>query len=427
MKIKDIINKKKNGYELNSDEISFVIKNYLNNTIQDYQMSALLMAIYFQNLSQSEMNFLTLEMVNSGKKINIFDNDKIIVDKHSTGGVGDKTSIVLGPIIASFGLPFVKVSGRGLGHTGGTIDKLESIPGFQVNLPISKFKKIVLKTNIAIISQNKDIVPADGKIYSLRDATGSVENIGLIATSIMSKKIALNGNLIVIDIKCGNGAFTTNLKDAKKLAQAIIGISQYFKKKIICVISNMNEPLGSAVGNAIEVKEAIDFFSKIYSPKFKKLIFTLATEILIKSKKFNNKKDAILAIEKKLDDGTVMNKFKEWIKAQGGRLDDFHFQPKYSHKIFAKKSGYLNIISSTKIGNVVTQLGGGRYNKDDTIDYQAGLFLHKKNADSIKIGDLIFELFSNKKISIETIDYINEVFEIKNKVKEEKLILDIID
>lgn len=395
MTIIDIIEKKKKKEELTHEEIAFVIRGMLDKKIADYQISSLLMAIVLNGMTLDETTYLTEEMLNSGDKIDLSGINGIIVDKHSTGGVGDKVTLILGPLLASLDVKIAKMSGRGLGHTGGTIDKLEAIPGYKVELSREEFIKQVNDIGISIISQSGNIVPADKKLYALRDVTGTVDSIPLIASSIMSKKIASGADLIFIDVKVGSGALMKTLKSAKELATTMIEIGKKFGKTVICILTDMDEPLGYAIGNSLEVKEAIESL-KGYGPKdVMELIVSIASLVLNKTKNIDLEEAKILCM-KKLTNGDAYKKFEELVNAQYGNLSEL----KISNRIFSvksTKSGYLNKINALGLGEIARIIGAGRLTKEDVIDSTVGLVLSKKTGDYVNVGDELLKVYLNEK------------------------------
>ena len=422
MNIIDIIIKKKNKNILTEDEINYVIENYVNGSITDYQMSALLMAITLNGMNDDEVYYLTKAMINSGDIIDLSGINGITVDKHSTGGVGDKTTIALAPILASLGFKVAKMSGRGLGHTGGTIDKLESIKGYNVNLSEDKFIEQVNKIGVSVISQTAEVAVADKKIYALRDVTGLAESIPLIASSIMSKKIASSASIIVIDVKVGNGALMKNKEDATILANTMIKIGKKFNKHVVCVLTNMEEPLGYAIGNGLEIKECIDLLQGKGPKDLKELIYTL-TEIYLEKENIN-KEDAIKLIDDKINSKEAYNKFVEWIEYQNGDINNIAISDKVI-SIKSPKDGIITKIDAYSLGNIAKKIGAGRTKKEDIIDYSVGLVLNKK------VGDLVFENEELLKIYINNLNIdIKEVvdcFQIEDVLANKKdLIIEII-
>ena len=404
MNIVDIINKKRLNGKLTKEEISYVIENFCNGNIKDYQMSSLLMAICINGMDMEETLYLTDCMINSGDKIDLGFIDGIKVDKHSTGGIGDKVTLILAPLVASVGVTVPKMSGRGLGHTGGTIDKLESIAGFNVNLTNEEFKKQVKDIGVVVASQTGNLVPADKKIYALRDVSGTVESIPLIASSIMSKKIAGGADKIVIDLKVGNGALIKNLEDASKLAETMIKIGRHYNVKVICVLSDMNQPLGKNVGNGLEVLEAIDVLSGNGEKDIKELTLTLGS-IMVSLAQNISISESRGKLEDSLNSGKALEKFKEFIKYQNGNIDDICI----SDKVFSCKSsktGFITKIDNYKLGELVRKIGAGRLTKEDTINYGVGVILNKK------VGDYVLQDEELLKVYLDDTDLnMNEVME----------------
>lgn len=402
MTIVDIINKKRLNKELTREEIEFAVSGYLDDSIKDYQMSSLLMAIVINGMTDRETIDLTDIMLKSGEVIDLSKIDGLIVDKHSTGGVGDKVTLVLAPLLASFGIKIAKMSGRGLGHTGGTIDKLESIEGFNTHITNKEFIKQVNKINIALVSQTGNLVPADKKIYALRDVTGTVESIPLIASSIMSKKLASGSDIIMIDVKVGSGALMKNLHDAKKLARIMVKIGKAYRKPTICILTNMEEPLGYAIGNSLEVKESIDTLKGNGPSDLLEVVMTFASLIVGAYKKISNSEARDL-IFKQINTGAAYKKFEEMVKSQGGDIEKI----KYTDKVFSIKSdkeGYINKINALELGNIAKKIGAGRNSLDDEIDYEVGLVLSKKVGDYVaKDEELVKVYLKNKDISISEI------------------------
>ena len=399
MTIVDIINKKRLNKELTREEIEFAVDGYLDGTVKDYQMSSLLMAIVLNGMTDRETIDLTDIMIKSGDVINLKEIDGLIVDKHSTGGVGDKVTLVLAPLLASFGIKIAKMSGRGLGHTGGTIDKLESIEGFDTSISNKEFIKQVNKINIALVSQTGNLVPADKKIYALRDVTGTVESIPLIASSIMSKKIASGADILLIDVKVGSGALMKNIKDAQRLAKLMVKIGKAYRKPTICILTNMEEPLGYAIGNSVEVKEAIDTLKGNGPSDLLEIVMTFASIILGAYKKIPNSEARDL-IFKQLNNGSAYKKFEELVKAQGGDIDNI----KYTDKVFSIKSdkeGYINNINALKLGEIAKKIGAGRNELGEKIDHEVGLVLSKKVGDYVSQDEELLKVYlKDKDISI---------------------------
>ena len=422
MRMVDIIEKKRDGGKLTKEEIEFFVNGYVRGDIPDYQASALLMAIYFRNMDYDETLNLTLAMENSGDKLDLSGINGIKVDKHSTGGVGDKTSLVLAPMVAALGGKVAKMSGRGLGNTGGTIDKLESIPGFRTSLSKEEFIKNVNETGLALTGQTGNLAPADKKIYALRDVTAVVDSIPLIASSIMSKKIAAGAGAIVLDVKVGSGAFMKNMQDAEKLAEEMVKIGSLAGRNTIAVISDMDEPLGLAVGNALEVAEAVKTLKKEGPEDLVNLCLELGTQMLIASKVEENADKARGMLQNSIDDGSAYNKFLEFIKRQGGDitvfddLDEFT-ECNYKIEVKADKEGYVQRIESELIGEASMILGGGRMTKEDVIDYSVGVKLSAKRGDYVKCGDCLATIYAaNKDKILEAEGLIIKAFEISEDI-----------
>ncbi len=421
MNIIEIINKKRLKQTLTDDEIKYVIDNYLSGEIKDYQMSSLLMAILLNDMTNEEIYSLTKYMAESGDKLDLSSLGDNVVDKHSTGGVGDKTTLIIAPIVASCGVKVAKMSGRGLGHTGGTIDKLESIPGFTVNLTEEDFLNQVNEIGVAITSQTENIAIADKKIYALRDVTGTVESIPLIASSIMSKKIALGAKKLVLDVKVGNGALIKNIDDAKRLSNLMIDIGKHNNIEVICVLTNMNIPLGNNIGNSLEVEEAIDILKNHKLGSLRDLCIELSSHMVSLGLKitYEEAKERVL---NNLDNGEAYNKFVELVTKQHGDINNL---PKATGKYEIKSmtKGYLIDIDAYKLGILSMNLGAGRKNKEDKIDYSAGIIVKKNINDYINEGDVIMTLYTNKEIT--EID--NTIFKISDKkIEDNKLIYEII-
>lgn len=393
--ILDIINKKRLGEELSYKELDFFFNGYLNGDIADYQMSSLLMAICINGMTDEEIFGLTKIFIDSGDVLDFSDIPGIKVDKHSTGGIGDKTTLVIAPIVASLGIPVIKMSGRGLGYTGGTIDKLESIPGFRVDLNDREIIKQVHDINLVVTGQTADLVPMDKVIYALRDVTSTVSSIPLIASSIMSKKIAGGADKIIIDIKVGNGALLQTEKEAKKLSELMIKIGEVYNREVRCIISDMNVPLGKCVGNALEVMEAVDVLQeKEVNNNFVDLCYELATEMVSMGKNIS-KKEAFELVKESIRSGDAYNKFLEMIVYQKGDITKL----KASKKIIELKSdrtGVIESINALELGKLSLALGAGKVNKNDKIDYSVGIKLEKLVGDKVKKGDVIANLYVGK-------------------------------
>lgn len=401
MRMEEIIEHKRDGLELSQQEIHFFIKNYVDNKIPDYQASALLMAIYLKGMNDKETALLTEEMRVSGDVWDLSDIPGLKVDKHSTGGVGDKVSLVLGPMVASCGAKLAKMSGRGLGHTGGTLDKLESIPNFDIFETKEEFKKQIQEVGMAIIGQNKDIDPADKKLYALRDVTGTVSSMPLIASSIMSKKLASGADCILLDVKYGSGAFMKTKKDAKKLAEIMINIGRHLGKDVRAEVTDMDQPLGYAVGNNLEIKEVIETLHNRGPKDLTKLCLDSGSIMLVQAKLFHDKKEARKVLLKNLKNGKAFEKFVEFVKAQKGDtsyiLDPSKFEvAKNIIPIYSNKEGVIKRIDALTIGKSSMKLGGGRERIEDTIDMSAGIILNKKIGDFVKNNELLATLYTNK-------------------------------
>ena len=400
MRMYDIIIKKRNGEALSDEEIAFFIKGYTDGSIPDYQASALLMAIYFRGMTDQEIATLTMEMAHSGDMLDLSAIKGLKADKHSTGGVGDKTSLVLTPLAASIGIPVAKMSGRGLGHTGGTIDKLESFPGFSTDISEEKFINNVNTIGIAIAGQTKNMAPADKKLYALRDVTGTVDSIPLIASSIMSKKLAAGADVIVLDVKTGSGAFMKTEEDSVRLANEMVRIGNNVGRRTLAVISDMDEPLGYAVGNAIEVKEAIDTLNGHGPADLLELCLTIGSLMAVGTGKAANVDEARTLLLEKLNDGSALKKFAEFVEAQGGDsapVYDTKLLPQASivKEVYAPVDGYVSHIESDIVGISAMKLGGGRETKESPIDLSVGILINKKVGDKVEKGEKIATLYAN--------------------------------
>ncbi len=394
MEYSDIIKKMKYKETLSYSEIKKIVFDYTNNKIKDSDMIEFLKLVCKNKLSFRETLDLTDVMIKTGNTIDLSGVEKNTVDKHSTGGIGDKVSLIVGPIVASLSLAMPKMSGKGLGITGGTIDKLESIPGYNVNLSNKEFIKILNKVGVCIISQSDNIVPADKKIYALRDISGTALNESLIASSIMSKKIASSSDVIVIDMKVGKGAFMKDIKSATKLSKLMIRIANCYNKKLICVLTNMNEPLGRNIGNALEIEEVIKFFDGYRDEALEKVVLTIASYMVSYGKMISLTK-AKEEVELVLNNNKAKETFYKWIKAQGGDLEKFVIKSK-KVEILSKKDGYIKEIDAYRVGNLVKNLGGGRKKKEDAIDYNVGVVLNKTIGDKVKENDILGTIYYNK-------------------------------
>lgn len=400
MRMIDIIEKKRDGHELSSEEIYYFINEYTDGSIPDYQASAFLMAVFFQGMTEKERANLTKAMVESGDQIDLTQIQGIKVDKHSTGGVGDTTTLILGPLVASLDVPVAKMSGRGLGHTGGTIDKLESIEGFHVEITNEEFIRLVNENKISVIGQSGNLTPADKKLYALRDVTGTVNSIPLIASSIMSKKIAAGADCIVLDVKTGAGAFMKTLDDSKELAKAMVNIGNNVGRNTIAVISDMNQPLGYAIGNALEVKEAIDTLKGDGPEDLTELCLTLGSHMVYLAQKASSIENAREQLKENMSNGKALAKFKEFITSQGGDATvvdrpELLPQAKYTFELEAKESGWIAEIEADEIGTAAMLLGAGRATKESSIDLAVGIVLKKKIGDQVQQGDSLLTIYSN--------------------------------
>ena len=422
MDIIDIINKKEAKEELTKEEIEFVVNNYVNDNIKDYQMSSLLMSICINGMTFDETYNLTTSMLNSGDKIDLSSIDGIKVDKHSTGGVGDKTTLVVGPLVASCGVPVAKMSGRGLGFTGGTIDKLESISGFKTSIPNDEFIKQVNDIKIALVSQSGNLVPADKKIYALRDVTGTTESIPLIASSIMSKKLASGSDKIVLDVKVGKGAFMHNLDDAKKLAKTMVEIGNRYGKETIAVLTNMDYPLGRTIGNSIEVLEAIETLDGKGEERFLKLCLVLSSYMVSMSKNISIE-EAIKEVEENYNNKKGLSKLKEFIKYQGGNISDIPVENKCVN-IYSNSDGYITDIDTLKLAELCNDLGAGRKEKDDIINPKVGIKLNKTINEKVEVGDILLSIYTDKEINEE--EYLKTITITNENIPNIKIVYDII-
>ncbi|MEC1361934.1 pyrimidine-nucleoside phosphorylase [Bacillus subtilis] len=427
MRMVDIIIKKQNGKELTTEEIQFFVNGYTDGSIPDYQASALAMAIFFQDMSDRERADLTMAMVNSGETIDLSAIEGIIVDKHSTGGVGDTTTLVLAPLVAALDVPVAKMSGRGLGHTGGTIDKLEAIDGFHVELTKDEFIKLVNRDKVAVIGQSGNLTPADKKLYALRDVTGTVNSIPLIASSIMSKKIAAGADAIVLDVKTGAGAFMKTEEDAAELAKAMVRIGNNVGRQTMAVISDMSQPLGFAIGNALEVKEAIDTLKGEGPEDLHELVLTLGSQMVVLAKKADTLDEARAKLEEVMKNGKALEKFKDFLKNQGGDssiVDDPSKLPQAAYQIDvpAKEAGVVSEIVADEIGVAAMLLGAGRATKEDEIDLAVGIMLRKKVGDKVEKGEPLVTLYANRENVDEVIAKVYDNIRIAAEAKAPKLI-----
>ena len=400
MRMYDLIVKKRNGEELSKQEICWMIEEYTKGSIPDYQMSAMMMAIYFQGMNEEETLSLTLAMRDSGETLDLSKIHGIKVDKHSTGGVGDKTSITLAPLVASVGVKVAKMSGRGLGHTGGTIDKLESFPGFSTSITTEQFFNQVNRIGIAIMGQTAELAPADKKLYALRDVTATVDNFSLIASSIMSKKLAAGADAIVLDVKCGSGAFMKTRDNAMQLAEEMVKIGKGAGRKTTAFLTNMDQPLGYAVGNALEVKEAIETLQGKGPEDFRKLCMTLGAQMVVFAGLADSETEAMQMLKNAVSSGAALNKLAEFVKAQGGD-ESCVYHPerlpssRYQTDLLSLKEGYIGHIACDEIGICSLLLGGGRETKESDIDLSVGIVLRKKMGDHVTAGESLATIYYN--------------------------------
>lgn len=406
MKIVDLIEKKKQGSALNESEIKFFIDGIMNNSIEDYQASALLMAIYFQGMDIDETTWLTKYMVESGQILDLSDISDNIVDKHSTGGVGDKITLMFLPIMAAAGVPIAKLSGRGLGHTGGTIDKLDSIPNFKTDLNIDDFKEKIKKVGAAIASQTLSLAPADGKLYALRDVTSTVDIIPLIASSVVSKKIASGANHIILDVKYGSGAFIKTPEKAQELSEIMVQIGKNLGKNICSVISSMEQPLGRAIGNSIEIEEVIEFLKGNMCEDLEELTFELAGVTFLKLGMFKTIEESKNYLKELIDNGKALEKFREIIECQNGGakiIENSSLLPqaKIKYEVKSEQSAYVKNIDALKIAKACKLLGAGREKKTDTIDYSVGVYLNKKYGEKVEKNEVFATIHSNNESLID--------------------------
>ncbi|MFF2875550.1 pyrimidine-nucleoside phosphorylase [Gottfriedia sp. NPDC057991] len=432
MRMVDLIEKKRDGKTLTTEEVNFVIKGFTDGSVPDYQMSAFAMAVFLKGMTEKEYSDLTMAMVHSGDTIDLSNIEGIKVDKHSTGGVGDTTTLVLGPLVASLDIPVAKMSGRGLGHTGGTIDKLEAVEGFHVELTEEEFTKQVNDIKLAVIGQTGDLTPADKKLYALRDVTATVNSIPLISSSIMSKKIAAGADAIVLDVKTGAGAFMKNIDDARDLAKAMVKIGNNVGRQTVAVISDMSQPLGFAIGNALEVKEAIDTLKGEGPKDLEELCLVLGSQMVVLAKKAETLEEARAKLLENMKNGKALEVFKAFLVAQGGDgsiVDDPSKMPqaKYVKEVVAEKDGYVSQIVADAVGTAAMKLGAGRATKESVIDLAVGLMLNKKVGEAVKKGDSLVTVYSNTEdISEVEKDLLENIKISAEKVEEPTLVYDLI-
>ncbi len=433
MRMVDLILKKRNKEELEKEEIQWIIENYTNKSIPDYQVSALLMAIFLNGMTKEERLHLTKAIVNSGDVIDLSSIDGIKVDKHSTGGVGDKTTLVLAPLVASLGVPVAKMSGRGLGHTGGTLDKLEAIPNMKIEISMEQFEKQVNDIKVAVIGQTANLAPADKMLYALRDVTSTVDSIPLIASSIMSKKIAAGSDAIVLDVKVGTGAFMKTIDEARKLAEVMVEIGNGAGRKTTACITSMAEPLGLAVGNALEVKEAIDTLQNKGPKDLVELVLELGSHMVVHAGAAKTYDEAKLMLKQNIENGKGFEKLVQFVEAQGGDKEvvtNTELLPKAKNIIEVKsiKDGYIKEIDALAVGVGAMKLGAGRQTKEDIIDMGVGIVLNKKQADKVQKGDVLAYLHTNTDDYEEVYNEILNSYKITDeKIEKIKLIYDVIE
>jgi pyrimidine-nucleoside phosphorylase len=421
MRTVDLITKKRDGGELTENEINSLIRGYTEGTIPDYQMSAMAMAIFFRGMTPTERANLTMAMVHSGETIDLSDIAGIKVDKHSTGGVGDTTTLVLVPLVASIGVPVAKMSGRGLGHTGGTIDKLESVPGFHVEIDNGTFIELVNRNGLAVIGQSDNLTPADKKLYGLRDVTGTVNSIPLIASSIMSKKIASGADAIVLDVKTGDGAFMKEMAEAEDLAACMVDIGNRVGRRTVAVLSDMSQPLGNAIGNALEVKEAIDTLKGVGPRDLTELCLTLGSHMAVLAGVASSKEEARVLLEQSIANGQALEKFRTFLAAQGGDaavVDEPERLPTAKHRfeVPSMETGYVAAIAAENMGLAAMLLGAGRATKESKIDLAVGIVLHKKVGDSVRVGESIATIHANNEAVQEVMAKIYESMRIQEQM-----------
>lgn len=428
MRMYDLIEKKKSGIALNEEEISYMIHAFVTGEIPDYQMSAMLMAIYFQGMSDEELTKMTEAMTHSGETVDLSQIKGIKVDKHSTGGVGDKTTLVIAPMVAALGVKVAKMSGRGLGHTGGTVDKLESIPNFRTDLPKEEFFRIVNQTGVSVIGQSGDLAPADKKLYALRDVTATVDSIPLIAASIMSKKLAAGSDCILLDVTTGSGAFMKKPEDAKKLAEKMVAIGEGAGKKTVALITNMDTPLGTSIGNILEVKEVIETLKGNGPEDLTTVCLNLAANMLYLADK-GSMEECFAMVEDTLKDGSAFEKFVEMVEAQGGdtgviRNPETFENPTYQYDVVASSSGYIMHMDTEQCGIASMVLGAGRITKESELDFTAGITLFKKTGDQVTVGDTLARLFSNSDSVFEdAAQILQKAYTIGNDKPEEEVLI----
>ena len=431
MRMVDLIEKKRDGNELSKEEIEYIVTNYTNGKIPDYQVSALLMAIFYQDMTNEEITNLTLAIANSGDVIDLSSLEGIKVDKHSTGGVGDTTTLILAPLVASVGVTVAKMSGRGLGYTGGTLDKLEAIPGFQIELSDEEFVRIVNESKVAVIGQSGNLAPADKKLYALRDVTATVDSLPLIASSIMSKKIAAGADAIVLDVTTGDGAFMKNIEDARRLAKTMTSIGKLANRETVAVISDMSEPLGEAIGNSLEVVEAIETLQGNGPEDLVEMCYALGSQMVVLAGKAKTTDEARTLLQEALESVKALAKFKEMIQNQGGdpaivEHPERILTARYTMELPAKQSGVVSKIVANELGIAAMMLGAGRKTKEEDIDHAVGLKLHKKIGDTVTKGESLLTIYSNDEEITSVIELLYKNIEIGESAMKPTLIHDII-
>ncbi|HBL2584074.1 TPA: pyrimidine-nucleoside phosphorylase [Enterococcus faecium] len=431
MRMVDLIEKKRDGNELSKEEIEYIVTNYTNGKIPDYQVSALLMAIFYKDMTNEEITNLTLAIANSGDVIDLSSLEGIKVDKHSTGGVGDTTTLILAPLVASVGVTVAKMSGRGLGYTGGTLDKLEAIPGFQIELSDEEFVRIVNESKVAVIGQSGNLAPADKKLYALRDVTATVDSLPLIASSIMSKKIAAGADAIVLDVTTGDGAFMKNIEDARRLAKTMTSIGKLANRETVAVISDMSEPLGEAIGNSLEVVEAIETLQGNGPEDLVEMCYALGSQMVVLAGKAKTTDEARTLLQEALESGKALAKFKEMIQNQGGdpaivEHPERILTARYTMELPAKQSGVVSKIVANELGIAAMMLGAGRKTKEEDIDHAVGLKLHKKIGDTVTKGESLLTIYSNDEEITSVIELLYKNIEIGESAMKPTLIHDII-
>lgn len=432
MRMVDIIDTKRNGGTLSDEQLQFFVDGVVDGSIPDYQISALLMAIYFRGMTSAEQTSLTMKMMHSGERLDLSRIPGIKVDKHSTGGVGDKVSLPLAAMVAATGIPVPMISGRGLGHTGGTLDKLEAIPGFKVELSEQEFIDQVAKEKLAIVGATGEVAPADKKIYGLRDVTDTVDSIPLIASSIMSKKIASGTDALVIDVKTGAGAFMKTLDQSRTLARALVDIGKQAGLQCMAVISDMNQPLGNKIGNALEIEESIDVLKGKGPADLTELVLTLGSYMVVMGGKAKTPEAARQLLEQTIADGTAYDRFKAMVVAQGGDprvMDDYQVMPKAKYQIPypAKRDGVVTKLAADEIGTASMLLGGGRQKADDKLDYSVGIELHHKLGDTVKAGEPLLTIYSNRQEIGDVEQLLDESIEVSDHGEQPTLIHEIIE